>query len=66
MPTKIDVHACYIDAYLHEFFEPILLGFIFDPFITKDTFVMQMINDLLSFPLCSLPLLYTEFTQGSW
>ena len=22
-PTKIDVHACYINAYLHEFFEPI-------------------------------------------
>ena len=20
MPTKIDVHACYINAYLHEFF----------------------------------------------
>ena len=25
-PTKIDVHACYINAYLHEFFEPILLN----------------------------------------
>ena len=24
-PTKIDVHACYIKAYLHEFFEPILI-----------------------------------------
>ena len=23
MPTKISVHACYINAYLHEFFEPI-------------------------------------------
>ena len=23
MPTKIDVHACYINPYLHEFFEPI-------------------------------------------
>ena len=23
MPTKIDVHACYINTYLHEFFEPI-------------------------------------------
>ena len=23
-PTKIDVHACYINPYLHEFFEPIL------------------------------------------
>ena len=23
MPTKIGVHACYIKAYLHEFFEPI-------------------------------------------
>ena len=22
-PTKIGVHACYIDTYLHEFFEPI-------------------------------------------
>ena len=22
-PTKISVHACYINAYLHEFFEPI-------------------------------------------
>ena len=21
--TKIDVHACYINTYLHEFFEPI-------------------------------------------
>ena len=21
MPTKIDVHICYINAYLHEFFE---------------------------------------------
>ena len=24
-PTKIGVHACYINAYLHEFFEPILI-----------------------------------------
>ena len=23
-PTKIGVHVCYIDTYLHEFFEPIL------------------------------------------
>ena len=23
MPTKIGVHVCYINAYLHEFFEPI-------------------------------------------
>ena len=23
-PTKIGVHACYINNYLHEFFEPIL------------------------------------------
>ena len=23
MPTKIEVHACYINTYLHEFFEPI-------------------------------------------
>ena len=22
-PTKIGVHACYINPYLHEFFEPI-------------------------------------------
>ena len=22
-PTKIGVHACYINTYLHEFFEPI-------------------------------------------
>ena len=22
-PTKIGVHACYINAYLHEFFKPI-------------------------------------------
>ena len=25
-PSKIGVHACYINAYLHEFFEPILLN----------------------------------------
>ena len=24
-PTKIGVHACYVNAYLHEFFEPILI-----------------------------------------
>ena len=24
MPTKISVHACYINTYLHDFFEPIL------------------------------------------
>ena len=23
-PTKIGVHACYINTYLHDFFEPIL------------------------------------------
>ena len=23
LPTKIGAHACYINAYLHEFFEPI-------------------------------------------
>ena len=23
MPTKIGVHACYINTYLHEFFGPI-------------------------------------------
>ena len=23
MPTKIGVHACYINTYFHEFFEPI-------------------------------------------
>ena len=26
MPTKIGVHACYINACLHEFFELILLN----------------------------------------
>ena len=25
MPTKIGVHAFYINPYLHEFFEPILI-----------------------------------------
>ena len=25
-PTKIGVHACYINTCLHEFFEPILLS----------------------------------------
>ena len=24
-PTKIGVHACYINTYLHEFFESILI-----------------------------------------
>ena len=24
-PTKIDVHACHMNIYLHEFFEPILM-----------------------------------------
>ena len=24
MPTKINVYACYINIYLHDFFEPIL------------------------------------------
>ena len=24
-PTKIGVHACYFNPYLHEFFEPILI-----------------------------------------
>ena len=24
--TKIDVHACYLNAYLHEFFEPISIN----------------------------------------
>ena len=24
-PTKIGVHACYINPYLHEFFEPITI-----------------------------------------
>ena len=28
-PTKIDVHACYINTYLHEFFEPIPIDYIF-------------------------------------
>ena len=31
MPTKIDVHACYINAYLHEFFEPIPIDLTFWP-----------------------------------
>ena len=26
MPTKIGVHVCYINMYLHEFFEPILIN----------------------------------------
>ena len=26
MPAKISVHVCYINACLHEFFEPILLN----------------------------------------
>ena len=30
MPTKIGVHACYINPYLPEFFEPILINYIFD------------------------------------
>ena len=29
MPTKISVHACYINPYLHEFFELILFVSIF-------------------------------------
>ena len=28
-PTKIDVHVCNINLYLHEFFEPILINEIF-------------------------------------
>ena len=24
-PTKISVHACYINPYMHEFFRPILI-----------------------------------------
>ena len=28
-PTKIGVHACYINVYLHEFFEPVLCDLIF-------------------------------------
>ena len=24
-PTKIGVHACYINVYMHEFFQPILI-----------------------------------------
>ena len=24
-PTKIGVHACYINVYMHKFFEPILI-----------------------------------------
>ena len=26
MATKIGVHICYINTYLHEFFEPILIN----------------------------------------
>ena len=26
MPTKIGVHVCHMNIYLHEFFEPILLN----------------------------------------
>ena len=26
IPTKIDVHACYISPYLHEFFQPFLFN----------------------------------------
>ena len=26
MPTKIGVHVCYINMYLDEFFEPILIN----------------------------------------
>ena len=29
VPTKIGVHACYINPYLHECFEPILIDYIF-------------------------------------
>ena len=29
MPTKIGVHACYISAYFHFFFEPIPIDEIF-------------------------------------
>ena len=28
-PTKIGVHVCYINPYLHDFFEPILSNKIF-------------------------------------
>ena len=28
-PTKIGVHACFINAYLHKFFEPIPIDSIF-------------------------------------
>ena len=26
MPTKIGVHVCYINTYLHDFFEPVLIN----------------------------------------
>ena len=29
LPTKIGAHACYINTYLHEFFEPIPINEIF-------------------------------------
>ena len=30
-PTKIDIHACDINPYLHDFFEPIPINKIFWP-----------------------------------
>ena len=30
MPTEIGVHACYVNTYLHDFFELILIDQIFD------------------------------------
>ena len=30
MPTKFGVHTCYINPYLHEFSEPILIDKFFD------------------------------------
>ena len=29
LPTNFGVHACDINPYLHEFFEPILIDYIF-------------------------------------
>ena len=29
LPTKIGVHVCDINLYLHEFFEPILIDYIY-------------------------------------
>ena len=35
-PTKIGVHACDINPYLHEFFEPIPINYIYSPCSEKE------------------------------